>query len=83
MSQPLQGCEKFIADDDDPGFQSKPWAEISQRFQRNVLEISERFQRYAFEIYSPLSDTRLLLDLFHKPESAAPLPYARDSTACG
>ena len=34
IMQPLQGCEKVFADDYDPGFQSKPWAEISERFQR-------------------------------------------------
>jgi hypothetical protein len=34
-SQPLQGCKESLTDDDDPGFQGKPWAEISQRFQRN------------------------------------------------
>jgi hypothetical protein len=63
--QPLQGWVKSIADDDNPGFQSKPWAGISQRFQRYCSEaflnsgfqskpwagISQRFQRYCSEAF--------------------------------
>ena len=33
-AQPLQGCEGFVFDVDDPGLQ-QPWAEVSQRFQRS------------------------------------------------
>jgi hypothetical protein len=34
---PFRVAKKFIHDDD-PGFQSKPWAGIRQRFQRYELE---------------------------------------------
>jgi len=40
-SQPFQGCENFLAGDVDPGFQSKPWAGVSQRFQRFKIKGSE------------------------------------------
>jgi len=33
-AQPLQGCEQSPRAFLNPGFQSKPWADISQRFQR-------------------------------------------------
>jgi hypothetical protein len=33
-AQPLQGCEKFPRAFLNPGFRSKPWADIRQRFQR-------------------------------------------------
>jgi len=33
-SQPLQGCEQFLLAFLNPGFQSKPWADIGERFQR-------------------------------------------------
>ena len=33
-TQLFQGCVKSITDNYDPGFQSKPWAGICERFQR-------------------------------------------------
>jgi hypothetical protein len=43
LSQLLQSCEESLAPLLTPGFQSKPWAEIGQRFQRYFLESTKRF----------------------------------------
>jgi hypothetical protein len=37
-AQPLQGCEQFPRALLDPGFQSKPWADIGQRLQRYSID---------------------------------------------
>ena len=39
-SQLRQSCEEYILITRNPGFQSKPWAEISERFQRYSLFVS-------------------------------------------
>jgi hypothetical protein len=48
-SQLLQSCEESVQAFLSPGFQSKPWAGISQRFQRFEsnpgLEVAKRFER--------------------------------------
>jgi len=42
-SQLLQSCDEVNVPFFDPGFQSKPWAEVSQRFQRYFLELANAF----------------------------------------
>ena len=43
QSQLLQSCEESLAGLLNPGFQSKPWAEISERFQRCLAELAKAF----------------------------------------
>ena len=46
-SQPLRGCEQSPRTFLNPGFQSKPWADVSQRFQRyQVSALTHEFATF-------------------------------------
>jgi hypothetical protein len=52
-SQPLQGCEKSLPAFSFPGFQNKPWAEISEhlrRYQRQGERLSGLTSNYQLQL---------------------------------
>jgi len=62
QSQLLQSCEKSFAGLLNPGFQSQPWAGISQRFQRysSHLEVSFNLGRWVGLSFEPANSERIL-----------------------
>jgi hypothetical protein len=58
---PFQGCEEFLGAFLNPGFQSKPWADIGQRFQRySILARTHEFSTFcAKPSFIPLLPTGL------------------------
>ena|SRR5258707_1369616 len=66
----LSGLREIYSGDDDPGFQSKPWAEISERFQRYSIRSSR-------PIILKLPHARRRLEL-HRTVVRTPEPQHRE-----